>query len=312
MNPVIWSFHCIKSENGWYISGTILNKTKLEHIVAGSWWETFRNTIKTYFSKPYRGKLKVTWNGGNLETEVNKLGKFEFQCDTIDPATLSFRGPDGTTLKQAQSYPTIFDREKSPYMIISDIDDTILVSNSEKFFSKIWLMLFRQTSKRNFVEESEKAYRRLSAMGIPFAYVSASEQNLFATIANFLIFHELPVGPIFLRPYTHWKELLRAKARENYKVDRMSTLISHFPKTKFALFGDDSQQDPLAFTTILESYPEQINAILIRKTGSGNNLEEIENLRLLTESKVHFKHYSEFKEIEPIVNKIGREYSTGS
>ncbi|MGB6036910.1 MAG: phosphatase domain-containing protein, partial [Cryomorphaceae bacterium] len=110
----------------------------------------------------------------------------------------------------------------------------------------------------------------------------------------------------------HWTDLLRAKARENYKVDRMSKLIAHFPETRFALFGDDSQQDPLAFKTILEIYPKQIDAIFIRKTGSGNNADEIKKWSNLTRSSIRFCHYSEFEDIEPIINQIARDYSTHS
>jgi phosphatidate phosphatase APP1 len=312
MSPVIWKLHCIKSQKGWYVSGTVLKKTSLTQDIEGSWWGTFKNTVKTYFSKPYRGSLRLFWNGDSLEVETDGQGKFSFITKNLDPSTLSFETTTGASVEQIQSYPTAFDMERAPYIVISDIDDTILVSKSEKFFSKIWLMLFRQTAKRNFVEESEKAYRRLSTAGTPFAYISASEQNLFATITNFLIFHELPLGPIFLRPYTHWKDLLKAKARENYKVDRMTTLIAHFPETRFALFGDDSQQDPLAFKSILEIYPEQIDAIFIRKTGSGNNVAEIKKLKTLTEPNTRFSHYSEFEDIEPIINKIARDYPSYS
>ena len=294
------------------MSGTVLRKTTLTQDIEGSWWGTFKNTVKTYFSKSYHGSLRVFWEGGNLEVNTDRQGKFSFFTTSLAPSTLTFETDQSVGVEQILSYPTAFEMEASPYIVISDIDDTILVSKSEKFFSKIWLMLFRQTAKRNFVEESEKAYRRLSTAGIPFVYVSASEQNLFATIANFLTFHELPLGPIFLRPYTHWKDLLRAKARENYKVDRMTKLIAHFPGTRFALFGDDSQQDPLAFKTILEKYPHQIDAVFIRKTGSDNNSEIIKHLRTLTESSIHFSHYADFEEIEPIINKITRDYSIHS
>jgi phosphatidate phosphatase APP1 len=312
MNPIIWKLHCIKSEKGWYVSGTVLKKDQSPQKMEGNWWTTFKSTIQTYFAKPYHGIIKARWDNGEQESETDSKGIFSFECDKLDPVSMKFESRHSRKLEISQTYPITFDMEKTPYMVISDIDDTILVSNSEKFFSKIWLMLFRQTDKRNFVEESEKAYRKLSESGIPFSYVSASEQNLFATITNFLLFHDLPLGPVFLRPYTHWRDLLKAKSRENYKVNRMMRLITQFPQTRFALFGDDSQQDPLAFKTILENFPTQIDAIMIRKTGSGHNEKEIAELRELTKSKVRFAHYSEFEEIESIVNKIGSEYSVRS
>lgn len=312
MHPIIWKLHCIKSESGWYVSGTILKENQPPQKMEGNWWNTFKSTIQTYLAKPYQGKVIATWDSGSRETETDKKGIFSFECDELDPDTLKFESQGGKEINSVQSYPITFDMAATPYMVISDIDDTILVSNSEKFFSKIWLMLFRQTDKRNFVEESEKAYRLLSEKGIPFSYVSASEQNLYATITNFLIYHDLPIGPLFLRPYTHWKALLKAKSREDYKVDRMMRLISFFPETRFALFGDDSQQDPLAFRSILEKYPKQIDAIMIRKTGTGLNVDEIAELRELTSGKVRFSHYSEYEEIESIINEIGSEYTVRS
>ena len=312
MHPIIWKLHCIKSEGGWYVSGTVLKKDQPPQKIEGNWWTTFKSTIQTYFAKPYQGGIKAFWKDGGQNTSTNSDGIFSFECGSLDPDTIRFETSEGLKIEKNQTYPISFDMRKTPYMVISDIDDTILVSNSEQFFSKIWLMLFRQTDKRNFVEESEKAYRKLASAGIPFSYVSASEQNLFATITNFLIFHDLPIGPVFLRPYTHWKDLLKAKSRENYKVNRMMKLIKQFPETRFALFGDDSQQDPLAFKSILANFPNQIDTIMIRKTGSGNNETEIADLRNLATSKVRFAHYSEFKDIESIINEIGREYSVRS
>jgi len=310
--PGLWNAQSIQTPKGVLVTGVLLRKPANPLPPQGSWWSTLKKTIRTYFLKPYKGAFYLSIDGEKHEVQTDSHGGFEACVETTSPNDLKFLERDGETpISLLHSYPHEFDFSKARYMVISDIDDTILVSKSALFFSKLWLMLFRQTAKRNFVEETEQAYRKLLKTKVPFAYVSASEYNLFSIISNFVTFHELPLGPILLRPMQRWKNVVKSKDRQTYKIDRIEQLIEQFPETRFVLFGDDSQHDPQVFGQIIERHPKNIHAVYLRKTGFISDEKSSAKLEQISK-EVDVYSYAQFSEIEPPINTLIDEITAGA
>lgn len=276
----------------------------------GSWWATLKKTIRTYFLKPYKGTFYLSANGEKHEVKTDSHGGFEASINHASNSDLTFLERDGETpISLLHSYPHEFDFSTARYMVVSDIDDTILVSKSSLFFSKLWLMLFRQTSRRNFVEETEQAYRHLMKTTVPFVYVSASEYNLYSIISNFIVYHDLPIGPILLRPFQRWKNVVKSKSRMEYKINRIEHLVHQFPDTQFILFGDDSQHDPPVFEKIASKHPKNVRAIFLRKTGWGAPYEF--GLPPADHTGIDVHLYEHFSEIEKPINNLIDEITAG-
>lgn len=285
------------------VSGVLLRKPARPLAPESTWWKTLRKTIRTYFLEPYSGPFFLRNGEELISLETDKHGSFEAFLPTTDTVLQFVAADRKTTISPLHPYPHRFDYQNARYLVVSDIDDTILISKSSIFFSKLWLMLFRQTARRNFVEETEQAYRQLMRNAVPFAYLSASEYNLFSTITNFITYHELPLGPVLLRPFQRWKRLLNPRDRKHYKLDRFEALIAHFPGTHIILFGDDSQHDPQVFADILTHHPGRIRAVFLRKTGfvpddTGSNI-----LAPHAETTPVFA-FSKFSEIEQPLNAL--------
>jgi len=311
-NPVIWKLQSIKLHDGWWISGVILSRDVTPLSQDDSWLSTFVKTTKTYLAKPFSGLIRAKFQDDHREITSDKEGAFAFHLKNGNPHDLALTTGRDQPIPISQSYPQSFDFKNPELLVISDIDDTILISKSSKFFSKLWLMLFRQTAKRNYVEESEKAYRLMKDKGIPFFYVSASEANLFATIANFLQFHELPIGPIFLRPFTRWNQLLRRVERKNYKEERIREICRFFPASKIVLFGDDSQDDPKVFQSIIRDFPDRIRGVFIRQTGSRSGLNLTDDYKEMGSASREIHHFSDFEEIRKSVTEIANDHPDGN
>lgn len=323
--PGIWQLQGVKSTLGWLVTGTALNKGAKPLRPHGRWWDVAVKTVRTYFLKPYRGKLYIRDDRQQFDVRTDQAGSFEFTAQTLYGQDLEVSvfgkapGPDrseriggkldrpGPTTLAVHDYPTHFDYVGAPTIVISDIDDTILVSKTHTFFSKLWLMLFRPVSKRNFVEETEQAYRKLDEAGYPFIYVSASELNLFSTISNFLRHKELPTGPIYLRPHRQWRKLWKRTSRPEYKNERIQKVVDHFPGVRFILFGDDSQNDPGVFKTITENNPGRIRGVFIRETGTRIGKKNPFETWTIPGSDIGVKTYSKFSEIEVLINLLSRE-----
>lgn len=310
--PGLWNAQSILTPKGLIAMGVVLKKPATPLSPEGSGWATLKKTVRTYFLSPHKGTIDFRAGKHSTSAFIDQNGGFEIDFSLEGNEELEITDPDtGKPIPRLHSYPHRFDYRRAKYLVISDIDDTILVSKSSRFFSKIWLMLFRQTSRRNSVEETEQAYRKLMAIPVNFVYVSASEFNLFSIISNFIVHHDLPVGPVLLRPFQHWKNLLKPRERGNYKVKRIRRLVNHFPDTQFVLFGDDSQHDPGVFAEIAAEYPVQIRAIFLRKTGYiSSEKSDIKRTQIKGEVEVHT--YSTYADIEQPINKLIDEITNRS
>lgn len=306
----LWNVQALRSPKGLLVTGVMLRKPANPLGPESGWWPTLKKTIRTYFLKPYKGLFRLRANGDLHAIQTDEHGGFEAELEGDFSRPLTFLEEDGISpISQLHTYPHIFNFHNARYMVISDIDDTILVSKSSLFFSKLWLMLFRQTSRRNFVEETEQAYRQLMKTAVPFVYVSASEYNLYSIISNFIVYHDLPVGPILLRPFQRWKNVVKSKDRIEYKINRIEHLAHQFPDTQFILFGDDSQHDPLVFEKIAAKYPKNVRAIFLRKTGWGAPLKY--GLMPADETDIEVHLYEHFSEIETPINQLIDEITAG-
>jgi len=92
------------------------------------------------------------------------------------------------------------------YGIISDIDDTFLVSHSANFFKKLYVMLTQNIDNREVFDDVPKHYQALSKAGHTnedsynsFFYVSSSEWNLYSFIVAIANKYSLPKAVLKLK-----------------------------------------------------------------------------------------------------------------
>ena len=90
--------------------------------------------------------------------------------------------------------------------VISDIDDTFLISHSGNIFKKVYVMLTKNINKRTVFDESVDHYKFLNRLGREdkstnnaFFYVSSSEWNLYNFISQFADLNELPKAVLKLK-----------------------------------------------------------------------------------------------------------------
>lgn len=179
--------------------------------------------------------------------------------------------------------------------VISDIDDTFLVSHSKKFFKKLYVMLLRNINKRKPFEDVVAHYKALSRAGQEseeasnsFFYVSSSEWNLYEFIDTFISMHDLPKGILKLKDIRSGISdfLFSGKGNHDHKFEKIKEIINCYPQLSYVLLGDDSQRDPYLYERVVKQYPLNITAVYIRQTGRSkkskvqNTLRNIENMQV--------------------------------
>lgn len=166
---------------------------------------------------------------------------------------------------------------KSKLGIISDIDDTFLISHSNNFVKKLYVLLLRNVNRRKIFDDVVKHYKALSAAGQTneqasnsFFYVSSSEWNLYEFIETFARLHELPKAVIKLKKIKAGISdfLFTGRGSHDHKFVKIKDIIMFYPQLEYVLLGDDSQHDPQIYERICKIFPKNIKAVYIRQTSN--------------------------------------------
>ncbi len=148
--------------------------------------------------------------------------------------------------------------------VISDVDDTVMVTSVPRVFLAAWNTFVRHTSTRVPVAGMATLYRELAAPGTLFVYVSTGAWNTAATLRRFLERHGFPPGPLLLTDWgptnTGW-----FRSGREHKETTIARLISEFEDVHWLLIGDDGQHDPEIYAHAARHYPEHIAAVAIRE-----------------------------------------------
>ncbi|PKL40098.1 MAG: hypothetical protein CVV44_07745 [Spirochaetae bacterium HGW-Spirochaetae-1] len=148
--------------------------------------------------------------------------------------------------------------------VISDIDDTIKISNvlDKKELAK-------NTFTRPFrsVPGMADQYRSWTRKGAVFHYVSGSPWQLYEPVRRFMDDEKFPRGSMHLKNFrlkdSSALDFLTADQRE-YKIGVISSIINDFPERRFILVGDSGENDPEVYAEIVKKYGRHVKAVCIR------------------------------------------------
>ena len=180
--------------------------------------------------------------------------------------------------------------------VISDIDDTIIETGITGSFRKIarnWRRVVMQLpDERLLVPDADVFYNalgggavlrtgkahtgdRLAATHHPFFYVSSSPWNLFSYLVAFQKSRGLPLGPLMLRDWGLDRSTFGKGSHGAHKIAAIAEIVETYDSLQFALIGDDSQGDLLAFSEVVATHPGRVRAVFIRRAGDPLSPEEI-------------------------------------
>ncbi|WP_343048115.1 App1 family protein [Cellulomonas humilata] len=157
--------------------------------------------------------------------------------------------------------------------IVSDIDDTVMVTRLPRPFVAAWNVFMRHENAREAVPGMARLYAELqSGHGeTPVVYLSTGAWNAAPTLARFLRRHRYPAGPLLL---TDWGPTNSGWFRSGpaHKVAQLRRLFDELPDVQWVLVGDDGQRDPQIYAGAAQHFPERVRAILIRQLTFGEHV----------------------------------------
>ena len=307
-DPVVKIYHGYGDADMLLIYGHVFRRSPLPRkSYRKNMWSNTVALVRLFMAIPYPNiKLQLRWGDDVMETTTDGDGFFKFEWKSDLPPDKGWHIVRVNVVneqhKGVYGEGKILIPHSTQYAFVSDVDDTFLVSHSSKMGKRLYVLFTKNERTRKPFDGVVKNYRMLAksnAGGVtnPFFYVSSSEWNLYEYLKEFCRSNELPEGVFLLNQLKQWKQLLaQGQTRHTGKFMRIARLMKEFPHQKFVLLGDDTQQDPYIYMSVVESFPGQVLAVYLRHIRRSRK-SEVEKLILRMQEYgievCYFKHSNE-------------------
>ncbi len=171
----------------------------------------------------------------------------------IDPAKTPF-----------VTVPLVQYSNRARFGVISDVDDTLLVTNVHNLIGLARSLLSGRASQRAHFPGAPALYRGLHSGGNPLFFVSSSPWNLYDLLEETFDYHGLPGHVTFLRDWGISDQEILPTDNIDYKLGMLRLIASLFPNLPFLLIGDSGQQDPEIYARFILENPGRILGVYIR------------------------------------------------
>jgi phosphatidate phosphatase APP1 len=150
--------------------------------------------------------------------------------------------------------------------VISDIDDTVLVTALPRPLLAAWNTFVRHERTRRPVRGMATLYREIGRHhpDVFFVYLSTGAWNVAPVLEQFLARHAYPPGPLLM---TDWGPTAEAwfRSGQEHKRRELRRLVDELPQVQWLLVGDDGQHDPELYAEVAGEAPDQVRAVAIRQ-----------------------------------------------
>lgn len=275
-----------------FLAGAITVILKLKGIdVVGDQVGRLRDRVRLISSLGLsREKVKVDIAGCTQAVTLQETGGFSNlglvrqkvplgTCNGNDrnlPASIKLSPGDDRQFKA-----TVFRSPDSGFGVISDIDDTVKISN---VLNKNALIRSTLLDEPKVVPGMPQLYATLaSKLDNPqFVYVSGSPFQLYPFLHGFIEkSYDSARGPIMLQNLTVFDpkdviEFIASSSDTTYKhkMESITMLQSFYPNKKWMMIGDSTQKDPEVYGDILKKFPQMLQCVWIRKVDGAVNTNE--------------------------------------
>lgn len=214
--------------------------------------------------------VTITIDGAHHEVQPDRGGVI----DTVLPVqlkpglhTVRLTTPESARVFEAPVY--IVD-PKATFGIISDVDDTVMVTALPRPLLAAWNTFVLDEHARVPTPGMSVLLERLSAAhpGAPVIYLSTGAWNVAPTLTRFLSRNLFPAGPLLLTDWGPTHDRFFRSGRE-HKRTSLARLADEFPGLSWLLIGDDGQHDEALYREFTTEHPGNVAGVAIRQLSNG-------------------------------------------
>lgn len=157
--------------------------------------------------------------------------------------------------------------------VVSDIDDTVMVTRVPRPLIAAWNTFVRHTSTRQAVPGMAELFRNVQEArpGTPVLYLSTGAWNVVPALERLFRRSGLPAGPMLMTDWgptnTGW-----FRSGQEHKRTTLRRLLIDFPQIRWLLVGDDGQHDPEIYSELAREHPDRVTAVAIRQLTPGEHV----------------------------------------
>ena len=222
------------------------------------------------------------------ELKLDEAGYFRATLDLIEtinfePNEIRYYLGDNKTevYKPEYSKNNIYTIPDDGKIVVSDIDDTVLISHATSKWKKFTTLIKYSAFQRKQVEAMNQFFQQMNKEH-GFIYLSNSEMNLYPLIKNFLSKYHFPKGPLFLREHMNLLQIFNRKRRsiqtKHHKEQTLTLLMQSYAHKKFILVGDSGQKDPEIYFNIAKMFKNQVETIYIREVSGSRKRKRLQQI----------------------------------
>jgi phosphatidate phosphatase APP1 len=238
-------------------------------------------------------RLKIMFQDQEYFTTTDKEGYFVLNLEPKIPLELSdiwhhmvvelveapVKIPVGLQAKAEILVPPL----DAEYGIISDIDDTIIKTQSTDMIAMWGNVVFNNAHSRLPFAGVSAFYKSLQLgrngkRNNPFFYVSSSPWNMYDLLHDFLDINGIPPGPILLRDFGLEEDKLFRSDHMGHKYKEIQNILLTYPEINFVLIGDSGQEDANIYREVVKNFPTRVLAIYIRDVQLADRAKIVVNI----------------------------------
>ena len=173
-----------------------------------------------------------------------------------------------------QKIKPFFPSSKEHIGVISDFDDTVLISDVTHKGKLLYNTFFKNYKERKLVVDVAQKIKNTLLKNklqedIALFFISGSPHQLNNSINNFLDYHTFQKRAVLTKKI-HGAKKDSLHATVSYKYEKIVKLIKMYPHVKWVFFGDSGEKDSEIYQKVLTNYPKRVEKIYIRDVGNSN------------------------------------------
>lgn len=246
-------------------------------------------SYKRYMTREVAGAhVAVRWGDKRWEGTTDEEGFLELWVAPPEGVRsgwhmveLELLSPDAQGVPRVAA-PVRVAGQSAEFGVISDIDDTVIVTGVTNPLKRAWALFLTEHRVRLPFPGVDAFYAALQhgkrdGADNPIFYVSSSPWNLYEHLDEFLGVHKIPTGPLLLRDWGLSAQGFAPGGGHSHKLEKIRGLMETLGHLPFILIGDSGQEDAEHYRTIVREFPGRILCVYIRNVpGHPRRAKELE------------------------------------
>ncbi|MEK9645784.1 MAG: phosphatase domain-containing protein [Alphaproteobacteria bacterium] len=235
------------------------------------------------------GDIAVTGVFGGVEAQArtDRDGYFRLVWESLDDGLTGWQDVSLNAAGTSATGEVHLRGGASRFVVISDIDDTVMVTGVANKAAMYWRLFLQSPDSRRVFPGVPDFYRALrdgagGAEDNPVLFVSRGPWSIYDALSRFFANRGVAERPILL--LREWGLTLQSPVPRRARVHKrelIDEILSVYGDADCVLIGDNNQRDPALYAGIAASDPGRIRAVYIRDVAGTGKAEPLQGVPIV-------------------------------